>query len=65
MEWIRYHTRFDGWDFSLVNLSDAMGGINISGPNAAKVLAKVVDVDLSSKAFPFSGYQEFFIKVVS
>ena len=62
VEWIRYHTRFDGWDFSLVNLTDAMGVINISGPNASKVLAKVVDVDLSSKAFPFSGYQEFSIK---
>jgi glycine cleavage system aminomethyltransferase T len=48
VEWIRYHTRFDGWDFSLVNLTDAMGVINISGPNARKVLAKVVDIDLSN-----------------
>ena len=62
VEWIRYHTRFDGWDFSLVNLTDAMGVINISGPNARKVLAKVVDIDLSSDAFPFSGYQEFMIQ---
>jgi sarcosine oxidase subunit alpha len=62
VEWIRYHTRFDGWDFSLVNLTDAMGVINISGPNARKVLSKVVDIDLSSEAFPFSGYQEFLIK---
>jgi sarcosine oxidase subunit alpha len=62
VEWIRYHTRFDGWNFSLVNLTDAMGVINISGPNTRKVLAKVLDVDLSSEAFPFSGYKEFFIK---
>jgi sarcosine oxidase subunit alpha len=62
VEWIRYHTRFDGWDFSLVNLTDAMGVINISGPNARKVLAKVVDIDLSSDAFPFSGYREFMIQ---
>ena len=62
VEWIRYHTRFDGWDFSLVNLTDAMGVINISGPNSGKVLAKVVDIDLSSAAFPFSGYQEFTLK---
>jgi sarcosine oxidase subunit alpha len=40
VEWIRYHTRFDGWDFSLVNLTDAMGVINISGPNARKVLGQ-------------------------
>ncbi len=62
VEWIRYHTRFDGWDFALVNLTDALGVINISGPNARKVLAKVVDVDLSTEAFPFSGYQAFSIK---
>jgi sarcosine oxidase subunit alpha len=62
VEWIRYHTRFDGWDFSMVNLTDAMGVINISGPNARKVLAKVVDIDLSNNALPFSGYQEFFIR---
>ena len=62
VEWIRYHTRFDGWDFNLVNLTDAMGVINISGPNARKVLEKVVDTDLSNEAFPFSGYREFFIQ---
>jgi sarcosine oxidase subunit alpha len=62
VEWIRYHTRYDGWDFALVNLTDAMGVINLSGPNARKVLAKIVDIDLSNEAFPFSGYREFFIK---
>jgi sarcosine oxidase, subunit alpha len=62
LEWIRYHTRFDDWDFHLVNLTDAMGVINLSGPKARKVLAKVVDIDLSNEAFPFSGYREFTIK---
>jgi sarcosine oxidase subunit alpha len=62
VEWIRYHTRFDNWDFHLVNLTDAMGVINLSGPNAGKVLAKVVDIDLSNEAFPFSGYREFSIQ---
>jgi sarcosine oxidase subunit alpha len=62
VEWIRYHTRFEGWNFSLVNLTDAMGVINLSGPNARKVLAKVVDIDLSNDAFPFSGYREFSIQ---
>jgi sarcosine oxidase subunit alpha len=62
VEWIRYHTRFDGWDFNLVNLTDAMGVINLSGPNARNVLEKVVDIDLSNEAFPFSGYREFFIQ---
>jgi sarcosine oxidase subunit alpha len=62
VEWIRYHTRFDGWDFHLVNLTDAMGVINLSGPKARQVLAKVVDIDLSNEAFPFSGYREFTVQ---
>jgi sarcosine oxidase subunit alpha len=39
-----------------------MGVINLSGPNARQVLAKVVDIDLSNEAFPFSGYREFTIQ---
>lgn len=61
-EWFRFHTRYDGWDFHLVNLTDAMGVINISGPNARKVLAKVADADVSNEAFPFSAYREFTIR---
>lgn len=62
IEWIRYHTRYDGWDFHVVNLTDGMGVINLSGPNARKVLEKVVDVDISNEAFGFSEYKEFILK---
>lgn len=62
VEWIRYHTRYDGWDFNLVNLTDAMGVINLSGPNARKVLEKVTDIDISNDAFGFSEYKEFTIQ---
>jgi sarcosine oxidase subunit alpha len=61
VEWFRYHTRFDNWDFNIVNLTDAMGVINISGPNSRKVLQKVLEEDISNEAFPFSGYREFTI----
>ena len=62
VEWIRYHTLYDGWDFHLVNLTDAMGVINIAGPNARRVLKKVVDADVSTEGFPFAGYREFTIE---
>jgi sarcosine oxidase subunit alpha len=62
VEWIRYHTRYDGWDFALVNLTDSLGVINLSGPNARKVLEKVVDIDVSNEAFGFSEYKEFTIQ---
>lgn len=61
IEWIRYHTRYDGWNFAMVNLTDSMGVINLSGPNARKVLEKVVDIDVSNEAFGFSEYKEFTI----
>jgi sarcosine oxidase subunit alpha len=63
-EWLRYHTRYDGWDYHIVNLTDALGVINISGPNARNVLQKVADTDLSNEAFPFGGYREFVIQGV-
>ena len=62
VEWIRYHTRYDGWNFALVNLTDSMGVINLSGPNARKVLQKIVDMDISNEAFGFAEYKEFKIQ---
>ncbi len=62
VEWFRYHTRYDGWQYHMVNLTDAMGVINISGPNARKVLKKIADADISNNAFPFAGYREFTVK---
>ncbi|MDX2445889.1 MAG: 2Fe-2S iron-sulfur cluster-binding protein [Desulfobacterales bacterium] len=62
VEWFRFHTRFDGWKYHMVNLTDSMGVINVSGPNARKVLKKIVNADVSNKAFSFAGYREFTIK---
>ncbi|MBW2356184.1 MAG: aminomethyltransferase family protein, partial [Deltaproteobacteria bacterium] len=59
VEWIRYHTRFDDWDFGIVNLTDAYGVINLAGPEARAVLQRVTDADVSNEAFPFMGYREF------
>ncbi len=61
-EWIRYHTRHEGWDFSMVNLTDAFGAINLAGPNARAVLSQLTDIDLSNEAFPYAGYREFRLK---
>jgi sarcosine oxidase subunit alpha len=61
-EWIGYHTRYEDWEFCLVNLTDAMGVVNIAGPKARQVLAKVADADVSHTAFPFAAYREFTIK---
>lgn len=57
VEWFRYHTRYDGWDYHLVNLTDAFASINLAGPNARAVLARVTGADLSNEAFPYLGYR--------
>ena len=58
VEWFRFHTRYDGWDYHLVNLTDTLASINLAGPKARRVLAKVTDADLSNEAFPYLGYRE-------
>ncbi|MCP4714329.1 MAG: glycine cleavage T protein (aminomethyl transferase), partial [Deltaproteobacteria bacterium] len=59
MEWIRYHTRHENWDYNLVNLTDAFGVINLAGPNARRILEMITDADVSNGAFPYTAYREF------
>jgi len=61
VEWFRYHCRYDGWNFNMVNLTDTFGVINLAGPNSRKVLEKVTQADVSNEAFPYVGYREFLI----
>jgi sarcosine oxidase subunit alpha len=60
-EWIRYHTRYEDWDFHICNLTDAYGAMNLLGPKAREVLAKITTVDISNQAFPYGGYREFML----
>ncbi len=60
-EWFRYHTRYDGWDYHMVNLTDALGAVNLAGPNARSVLEKLTDADISNASFPFMGYRELLL----
>ena len=62
VEWIRYHTRYDGWNYHIVNLTDAFGVINLAGPNAREVLQKVIAEDIANNAFPFLGCRDLIIK---
>ena len=55
VEWLRYHTRYDGWDYNLVNLTDVLGSLNIVGPNARRVLERLTDDDVSNEALPYLG----------
>jgi sarcosine oxidase subunit alpha len=61
IEWFRYHTRYEDWDFKLVNLTDSMGSINIAGPNARNVVQKITTEDMSNESFPYMGYKEIVV----
>ncbi|MGD8562740.1 MAG: 2Fe-2S iron-sulfur cluster-binding protein [Desulfarculaceae bacterium] len=58
IEWFRYYTRSEGWDFHLVNLTDALAAINLAGPRSREILAKLTDANLSNEAFPYMGFRE-------
>jgi sarcosine oxidase subunit alpha len=46
-------------NLDIANVTTAFSAVNLAGPNARKVLEKLVtDVDLSSDAFPFLAYRE-------
>ena len=62
VEWLRYHTRYDGWNYNMLNLTDAFGVINLAGPKARKVLEKVTDADVSDQGYPYAGYRELMIQ---
>ena len=62
VEWFRYHSRFDGWNYHMVNLTDTFGVINLAGPNSRKVLEKITDADVSNDAFTYAGYREFMVQ---
>ncbi len=59
IEWIRYHTRYEDWEFHLVNLTDGIGVINLAGPKAREALEKVSEADVSNQAFPFAHWRDF------
>ncbi len=45
-------------DCGIVNLTGARSAINLAGPLAREVLAKLTEMDLSSTAFPYLGVRE-------
>ncbi len=48
-------------DCGIVNLTGARSAINLAGPFARKVLAKLTKMDLSGSAFPYLGVREAII----
>lgn len=45
-------------DVDIANVTSAFAGVNLAGPNARKVLAKLTDLDLSPEGFPYLACRE-------
>ncbi len=55
MRWFEDHITADDGDVTVRDISDAVVGFSISGPNARDVLAKLTHEDVSNEALPFMG----------
>jgi sarcosine oxidase subunit alpha len=47
-----------GLDCGLVNLTGALGAVNLAGPRSREVLTSVTDIPLNESAFPYLGVRE-------
>ncbi|MDX8491468.1 FAD-dependent oxidoreductase [Mesorhizobium sp. VK22B] len=61
MRWFEAH-RADG--VSITDISDAMSGFLVTGPNARKIVERTTYQDISAKALPFMACGEFDIGMV-
>jgi sarcosine oxidase subunit alpha len=61
IQWLRYHTRHQDWDYHLVNLTDQLAAVNLAGPKSREILARLTDADLSPEAFPFMACREILL----
>jgi len=61
-EWFRYHTRYESWDYKIVNLTDCFGAINLAGPRSREVLRQMTEADISNEAVPYMAFQEIVLK---
>jgi len=57
-EWFLFHSRFETWDYHLFNLTDVLGAVNLAGPRAAEVLAKILKDKPSSSFLNSVSYLE-------
>jgi sarcosine oxidase subunit alpha len=57
MEWFGYHSRFENWDYHILNLTDGWGAVNLAGPAARQVLSRVVHNGSANNLYS-KGYME-------
>jgi sarcosine oxidase subunit alpha len=57
-QWLEWWLAGSGWDVHITNVTGGLAAVNLAGPRARDVLAKLTDCDLGSKAFPYMSSQQ-------
>jgi sarcosine oxidase, subunit alpha len=56
--WLRWWTEGTGWCAHVVNVTSTYGAVNLAGPRAREVLARLTPLDLSPTGLPYLGAAE-------
>ena len=54
-QWLQFWLAESPWDVCVTNVTSGYGAVNLAGPRAREVLAKVTAINLDSAAFPYLG----------
>jgi glycine cleavage system T protein len=60
-QWLEWWTAAAGWNVNIINLTAGLASMNLAGPLARGVLAKLTECDLSSAAFPYMDWRQAFV----
>jgi glycine cleavage system T protein len=57
-QWLEWWAAAAGWKVNIINLTAGLASMNLAGPLARGVLAKLTECDLSSAAFPYMDWRQ-------
>lgn len=57
-QWMKWWTVGAGWCVHVVNVTSGYAALNLAGPEARRILAKLTDTEISQNAFPYMACRE-------
>lgn len=64
-QWMKWWAVGTGWCVHILNMSAGIAAVNLAGPKARDILAKITSVDLSAPSFPYMACREGKVAEVS
>ena len=57
-QWVKWWAMGTGWCVHILNMTAGIAAVNLAGPRAREILAKICSVDLSEASFPYMACRE-------